>query len=99
MGKDDKLSAAVKLVNEAIAAETEKLKAIASGNDQDPVLVEGETETGYYCQMIVDPKEVARVYLRHDYPTWRVLEEDAPDAMWDELASTFRLKSVSSADL
>lgn len=99
MKDNDKLSSAIKLVNDAIAKETEKLRAIANSCEQDPILIEGETDTGYYCQMMVDPKEVAQIYLRYDYPTWHVLGEDAPDAMWNELAREFGLKSVSSVDL
>ena len=99
MSKDDKLATAVKLVNEAISADEERLKIIASGSDQDPIMIEGETDTGYYCQIMVDPKEVARVFLRYDYSIWKVLELDAPDGMWDELARIFGLKTVSSVDL
>ena len=51
MSKDDKLATAVKLVNGAISADEERLKTIASGSDQDPIMIEGETETGYYCAL------------------------------------------------
>lgn len=99
MTKDEKLISAVKLVNKAIATETERLKIVATGDEQDPVLIEGETETGYYCQLMVDPKNVAKVLLRYDYATWRVLEEDAPNEMWEELGREFGLKTVCSVDL
>ena len=48
---------------------------------------------------MVDPKNVAKVLLRYDYATWRVLEEDAPDEMWEELGREFGLKTVCSVDL
>lgn len=99
MTKDEKLISAVKLVNGAIMAETERLKSIASGSEQDPVLVEGETEADYYCQLMVDPKDVANIMLDYNYPTWKILEEDAPDGMWEELGRKFGLKTVCSVNL
>lgn len=97
--KSEKLSGAVKLVNEAIQEERARLEKIVSDEEQHPIMVEGETEAGYYCQIMVDPKDVARIFLRHDYPTWKVLEEDFPDEMWNELARKVGLASVSGADL
>lgn len=99
MTKDEKLISAIKLVNKAIATETERLKAVATSDEQSPILVEGETETGYYCQLMVDRKSVAKIMLRYDYSTWRVLEEDAPDEMWEELGWELGLKTVCSVDL
>lgn len=64
-----------------------------------PITVEGETETDYYCQLMVDPRDAAQIMLDYDYPMYRALEEDAPTAMWDRLAGKFGLKSVSSIDL
>ena len=68
-------------------------------DDCDPVMVEGETTTGYYCQMMVLPKKVANILLEYDYPIYRVCGQEAPEAMWDELAREFGLGSVSSFDL
>ncbi len=99
MKKDEKLSAAVKLVNEAIAAEYKRLEFLVKTEENDPILVEGETSAGYYCQMMVEPKDVARILLDYNYPVWRVLEEDAPDAMWEDLGRKFGLTTVSSFDL
>lgn len=99
MKKNEKLSAAVKLVNEAILAECKRLEVLAKTEESDPILVEGETSAGYYCQMMVDPKDVARILLDYNYPVWCVLEEDAPDAMWEELGREFGLKTVCSVDL
>ena len=75
------------------------MKAVATGDEQDPILIEGETETGYYCQLMVDPKSLAKIMLRYDYSTWRVLVEDAPDEMWEELGREFGVKTVCSVDL
>lgn len=99
MKKDERLSAAVKLVNEAIAAEYKRLESLAKAEENDPILVEGETSAGYYCQMMVDPKDVARILLDYNYPVWRILEEDAPDGMWEDLGRKFGLTTVSSFDL
>ena len=99
MKNDEKLMLAVKAVNEAIVSEEKRLHEIANGAEQDPILIEGETETGYYCQMMVDPKIVAEIFLRYEYPIWNVLEQDAPTTMWDNLAREFGLKTVSSVDL
>lgn len=99
MKKDEKLASAVKLVNEAIAAEHKRLEILAKTEENDPILVEGETSAGYYCQMMVDPKDVASIMLDYNYPVWRVLEEDAPDNMWEELGYKFGLAHVCSVDL
>ena len=99
MKKDEKLSAAVKLVNEAILAEHKRLEALAKTEENDPILVEGETSAGYYCQMMADSKDVARILFDYNYPVWRVIEEDAPEGMWEELGREFGLKTVCSVDL
>lgn len=65
----------------------------------DPILIEGETSAGYFCQMMVDPREVAPILLAYNYPVWLALEDDFPDAMWEELGEHFGLASVSSVDL
>lgn len=84
----------------AIKKYTDELEAIASSqDDNDPIIVEGETQTGYYCQMMVDPKPVAKIILEYDYPLYAFFEEDAPQAMWDELAECFGLRSITSFDL
>lgn len=68
-------------------------------DDPDPIIVEGETRTGYYCQMMVNPKDVARIILKYDYPVFAILEEEPPQGMWDDLAEWYGLDSVSSFDL
>ena len=96
----EKLAEAVKLVNDAIAKETKRLQDILDGDDeQSPVVVEGETFEDYYCQLMVNPKEVARIMLDYDYPTWRILGEDAPDKMWEDMGRKFGVKVVSGVDL
>lgn len=99
MKKDTKIVEAVKVVNEAIAAQRKRLDEISKGEDQDPIMIEGETSAGYYCQMMVDPKDVAKIMLEYDYPVWSVLEEDAPDAMWEDLGRKFGLTHICSADI
>ena len=94
------LAEAIKLVNDAIAKETKRLEDILNGDDeQSPIMVEGETFQDYYCQMMVNPKDVAKIMLDYSYPTWRILGEDAPVGMWEELGRKFGVKIVSSVDL
>lgn len=99
MKKDDKLTSAVKLVNEAIMAEYKRLEEVLKNGEGEPIMVEGETISGYYCQLMVNPKDVSKIMLDYNYPVWRILEEDAPDGMWEELGRKFGLKTVCSVDL
>lgn len=99
MKKNDALSSAVKLVNEVIAEEIKRIESFLPDEEHDPIMIEGETETGHYCQLMVNPTEVAKIFLRYDYPIWHTLEEDAPEEMWLELGRVFGLKTVISVDL
>ena len=58
-----------------------KYESVVKAAEQDPIMVEGEAWTGYYCQLMTDPKDVAKILLEYDYLVWRVFDEDAPDAM------------------
>lgn len=98
-GKNDKLDSAVNLVNEAIMAEYKRLEEIAKVEEGDPIMVEGETTAGYFCQMMVDPKEVAKIALEYNYPVWHILKEDYPDVMREDLGRKFGLATVCSIDL
>lgn len=97
--KPDELREALKIVKEAIAEREKKYQGYLDTEENDPVMVEGETQAGYCCQIMVDPKEVAKIFLDYQYPVWDVLEEDAPLEMWDDLARKFGLSTVSSVDL
>ena len=101
MAKDsEKLGAAIKLVNDAIMVEFKRLEEIAkSDNEDDPIMIEGETSTGYYCQMMVAPREVAKIILEYNYPVWHILGQDYPDSMWEDLGRKFGLATVCSIDL
>lgn len=90
----EELNEAVKLVNSAIAEGESRLR----GDDDSHIIVDEETETGYYCQIQVDAKKVAEVYLRYDYPIYRILGQEVLDSMWIELARMFGLSSVDSVD-
>lgn len=50
-------------------------------------MIEGETTAGYFCQLIVSPQEVAKIFIDYDYALYRVLGEDAPRAMWKDLGA------------
>lgn len=93
------LSEAVRIVREAIAAEEARLMRIVNSDEEHPVLLEGDTSTGNYAQTMADPARVARIMLNYDYPLYKILEEDAPQEMWNELARMVGLKNVGSVDL
>lgn len=62
-------------------------------------MVEGETTTDCYCQLMVDLCNVAKIFVDYDYLLYRVLGEDVPDSMWEDLAQKFGLEHVCSVDL
>ena len=95
----DKLHEAGKLVNDAIMAEYKRIEEIAKTEEGDPILIEGETTAGYFCHMMVDPKDVAKIVLDYNYPVWHILGEDYPDGMWEDLGRKFGLATVCSIDL
>ena len=90
---------AVHVVKAAIAVEEKRLEAIAEASDNDPVMLEGETSEGYQVQMMIYPKKLAQIMLDYDYPTFKILEEDAPTAMWKDMARFVGLANVYSVDL
>lgn len=94
-----KVDDAAAVVQKEIRDLRTKYATIAKTEEQDPIMVEGETSTGYYCQLMADPKDVAKILLEYDYPVWRVLGEDAPDAMWEDLGRKFGLEHVCLVDL
>lgn len=47
----------------------------------------------------MNPQEVAKIFVDYDYALYRVLGEDAPDAMWEDLGRKFGLEHVCSMDL
>lgn len=62
-------------------------------------MVEDETTAGYYRQLMVNPQEIAKIFVDYDYALYRVLDEDAPDAMWGDLGQKFGLEHACSVDL
>ena len=94
-----KLEDAVAVVQKEIRDLRAKYESVAKTEEQDPIMVEGETSTGYYCQLMADPKDVAKIFVDYDYALYRVLGEDAPDAMWEDLGRKFGLEHVCSVDL
>lgn len=96
---DKKVMEAVRVVNEAIRALRKHYEEIATKEEQSPVSLEGRTKTGHEATLMVDPKEVAEIFLDYDYPTWNILDEEAPDGMWIGLAIHFGLDSVDFVDL
>lgn len=97
--KNKTLEDAVAVVNEAISKERQRLLEISKKEEQDPICLEGETSAGYYCQLMVDPKDVAKILLDYDFPLYSVLNEDAPDMMWEDLGRKYGIKTVCSVDI
>ena len=95
----DELMDAVKIVQAAIKAKEEKYKKIASTEEQELILIEGETETRYDCHLLADPKDVAQVFLDFDFAIWDTVVGEAPEAMWDRLAEIYGLYRVYAVDL
>lgn len=93
------LSDAVQIVNTAIRSVENQLIKMANRDEQDPVMLEGETTYGYPVHMMVDPKLVAKIMCEFNYATCYVLQGDAPAEMWDELARRVGLGEVSFVDM
>ena len=64
-----------------------------------PLWSRGETTAGYYCQLMVNPQEVAKIFVDYDYALYRILGKDVPDAMREDLGRKFGLESICSVDL
>lgn len=79
--------------------ELEAITLVKDDVDMDPVMIGGSTRTGFYCHLMVDPRTIAPILLKYDYPILAILDEECPQAMWDELAHTFGLASVDEFDL
>ena len=62
-------------------------------------MVESETTAGYFCQLMVNPQEVAKIFIDNDYALYRVHGEDARDAMREDLSRKFGLENICSVDL
>lgn len=96
---EDTLSDAVRQVNAKITDLRAKLERMVKDTEASPVSVDGGTSTGCCATAQIARNEVAEVMLRYDYPVWHVLEEDAPEEMWDEIARLVGFEHVSSVDI
>lgn len=94
-----KLNDAVAVIQKEIREWRTKYESVAKTEERDPIMVEGETTVGYFCQLMVDPREVAKIFVDYDYSLCRVLGEDAPDVMWEDLGRKFGLEHVCSVDI
>lgn len=93
-----KLPEAVKLVATEIEKQRKKLEDKAK-SENGSIMVEGETYTGYSVRTMVEPDKVIPICLNYDFPTYKVLEEDFPQGMWDDLAQLLGLEHVYAIDL
>jgi len=48
---------------------------------------------------MVDPKDVAQVFLDYDFALWDTVVGEVSDSMWDRLAEIYGLDRVYSVDL
>lgn len=95
-----KLEDAVAVVQKEICKWREKYESVANENGQDhPIMVEDKITAGYLCQLMMNPQEVAKIFVDYNYALYRVLGEDAPDAMSEDLGRKFGLGHVCSVDL
>jgi hypothetical protein len=98
----EELNNAREIINQKISDERTKLEAftlLKPDATPEQILIEGETEMGYYCQIMVDPRDCAPILLKYDYPIYKVLQEEFPEGMWEELGRKFGIKTIMSVDL
>lgn len=99
---NEELNHARDIINQKISDERTKLEAITllkPDAEPHPICIEGETTAGYYCQLMVDPRDCAPILLKHNFEIYKTLQEDCPDEMWEELGAKFGLATVTSVDL
>lgn len=72
----EELNEAVKLVNSAIAEESRGCVRLLRATKILMLWSTEKTETGYCCQIQVDAKMIAEVYLRYDYLIYRILGQE-----------------------
>ena len=92
------LPEAVRIVNAAIEARTQRMREITNGKDHGPIEVIGATETGYPATVEVDPAKACKIMLDYDEPIYRTLDIDYPVELWDALANLAGLHDVDSVD-
>lgn len=63
-----KLEDAVAVVQKEICDLCAKYEPVVKTEERGPIMVEGETSPGYYCQLMAGPKDVAKILLKYDYP-------------------------------
>ncbi len=97
--KKDDLSAASKLVSEAIYEYQKNLEKILNTEKNDPIKVRGVTSAHYDCELMVDPRDVAKIILEYDFPVCHILGREYPFEMWEALGRKFGLLRVSGFDL
>ncbi len=97
--QETSLGDAVEMVKAEIDKQTKYYEKIASTDNQTPVMLDGVTTTGYNCGVMVDPKEVAKVFLDYDYPACLVLDNEPSSDMWYTLARKLGLDEVCGVDI
>lgn len=62
-----KLEDAVAVVQKEVREWRAKYESVAKAEEQDPIMIEGETTAGYFCQLMVDPRDVAKIFVDYAY--------------------------------
>ena len=93
------LSEAVRIVKKAIAAEENSLKEMVNDDEGVPISLAGATTGGYLARVMIEhSNQAAQIMLDYHYPIYTVLEENAPQEMWDKLARLAGLAEVCSVE-
>lgn len=90
---------AISTVLLAISKERERLEEISKDDEADPICVFGHTHTGISAQAMVASSIIAEIYLRYDYPIYRILGLNAKDTMMREIAELVGFQCVFDVDL
>ena len=95
-----KLEDTVAVVQKEICGRRAKYESVVKTEEHGLTMVEGsKTSITYFCQLIVSPQEVVRIFVDYDYVFYRVYEEDASDVMREDLGQKFGRESFYSVDI
>ena len=97
--REKAISEAVRLVNTEIEAARKHLRDIVHTEAAPTILVEGETSAGCCAKVMASPNEIAKIMLMYNFHVWDILDNEASDAMWRDIAETVGLESVSSVGI
>jgi len=97
--REKALADAVRLVSEECEARRKYLEEISRTEEAHPIMVEGETTTGCYAQIMADPSKIAKIMLDYDFPLYNTLEEKVSPDMWRDIARLVGLEYLRFVDM